>query len=204
MSLDGTYSGLVDTVQNWIARTDIPASDLIALAEEDLNKWLRLRCMQTSGQITVSSTPIALPTDWLEYRALTYTTPPFSPLSVVPEQWANEHDYYWAYYTNPPPHYTIEGLNLRLATLNAGSWTLDTTYYQKLSLQTQLTNAVFVKYPSLYLFGALNVYLTFNGADERGEAWTTGYVNSKNAAITDDARAKFSGSTLVQRVRRAP
>lgn len=208
MALDGTYTGLQASVADWLARADLTSQivDFIALGEQMMNTELRLRCMQASAQITASSIPGNLPTDWLEYRSLRHTIAPFNAITIVAEGWANDHDYYISYFNDPPTHYTIEGLTLRLATKNAGSWTFDTTYYQKLAISTSnaASVAVFTKYPSLYLFSALMASIPFIGLDARAQTWIDGYQSQKALAITDDNRAKFSGSVPVQRVRRAP
>ena len=72
MPLD-TYAGLQAALGAWaVNRTDLPAADLVALAEARLNRDLRLRRMEVEAPLALSAGArlAALPADFLEPLAL--------------------------------------------------------------------------------------------------------------------------------------
>ena len=72
MPLD-TYAGLQAALGAWaVNRTDLPAADLVALAEARLNRDLRLRRMEVEAPLALSAGArlAALPDDFLEPLAL--------------------------------------------------------------------------------------------------------------------------------------
>lgn len=206
MSLDGTYSGLLAAVADLIERSDLTTQivDAFVLCEADLNARLTLRTQWTTTVLTGSATPVALPTDFLEAGKCRHNSSPYENISLVAEDWANDHDVYRYYYDARPKFGLIEGNTLRLATKNAGSWDIDFGYYKQLQLAVTLTSTTNTTYPGLYFYGTLNYISPLIGNDERIPIWQAAYQDSVAKAITQDKDSKWSIGTPTMRVRVNP
>lgn len=206
MALNSSYSDLLAAVADLLGRDDLTSqiADAFILCEAELNERLRTRAQQASTTLAASATPVALPTDYLEARYVRHNSAPYEKLNLVPEDWANEHDYYQLYFCDRPIYYLIEGDTLRVASKNAGSWNLDFGYWKKLDLATTTTNAVLAKYPGAYFYGTLKYISRVIGGDERAPAWDTEFESQMFKAAAADASGKWSGSTPAMRVRKAP
>ena len=88
-----SYSDLRSAVANWLARSGdatltpvIP--DFITMAEQRLNRDLRLRAMETrDAALAISSSYTALPSGFIELRAIRLNTSPATPLRLVAPEW---------------------------------------------------------------------------------------------------------------------
>ena len=70
------YSSLQTSVGNWMARSDLSGDipDFIALFETEANRKLRVRQMEITQPTTPSSGSFPLPTDYLAWRNLSWSS----------------------------------------------------------------------------------------------------------------------------------
>jgi len=158
---DPTYSTLVSAVQEWMSkRSDIATGgtgntlidDFIRLTEDDFNRLLRVREMETSTDKTPdSSGQFTLPTDYLEIRAMVSKNTPRRELSVIDLMQAE--NLYGYRESDLPDHYTITGSTITILPVSTTDVTL--YYYKKIpALYTSNTsNWLLVKQPAAYLYG---------------------------------------------------
>lgn len=199
-----TYTDLQAAVANWLHRDDLASSvpDFIALAEARLNKVLRTRQQVTTATLaTVAGTAtVALPASWLEFESLRLVTPNV-PIEHLPRgQFVDAHP---SSDTGAPTHYVIDGSNIVLGPKPDAIYSIEAVYFAavpSLSGGTP-TNWLLTEWPGLYLFAALSEAAPFIGQDARVAVWEQRYSAELAAAITADARARSSGSSLRIRAR---
>jgi hypothetical protein len=166
-----TYSELKTAVSNWLDRTDLSSRipEFIAMYESQVNRRLLLRPQTTTASITMTSGSGTLPTDYLEWKRVTWTGSTkreltyVTPSALIAFNPASDSDV--------PTHFTIEGSTIKVARLDDTS--LQLLYTQKVpSLSdSATTNWLLTSHPDAYLFGALTMSATFTSDAENGRAW---------------------------------
>lgn len=167
-----TYAELKTAIANWLARDDLTAylDDFVTLFEAAANRRLgkaRIRQMETSTTLTPSAGSATLPTDYLDWRRVTWAGSPKSELDYVHPSYLqafNPSDE-----SDTPQIFTIEGSTLKIAKLSTTSLTFD--YFQKISALSGTVNWLFTAHPDLYLFGSLCEAEAFNKDAEKATLW---------------------------------
>lgn len=163
-----TYTELKEAVANWLNRSDLDTviPNFIANAEARLNKRVRHRDMVSEESLTFDTDgEAALPSDFLEWRALSLDTTPVSrPEFVEPD--SREFMYRFRPYS-VPQYYTI--LNGKIKVQPATDATGTLYYYAKLPALTDVNpdNWLLLRSPEVYLYAAIvegNIYLSDNEA----------------------------------------
>lgn len=192
-----TYADLQASVAAWMNRTDLTATipDFVAIAEARMNDDLRLRAMLTAASLsTVANVQtVALPADWLEFKALSISGEPleYKPADRIRADADSG--------TAEPSHYAIEGANLLLGSTPGSVYSIDTQYYAKIPALASAVggaNWLLTKYPNIYLYGALVSACQFTMNDERANYWGSLYTQACAIAKASDNTAVFSGSPL--------
>ena len=90
-----TYTELQSACANWLDRSDLTSRipEFIALAEDTLNKRLRIRGMENRATAAVSEEYVSLPTGFLEMRNFQLNTTPKQLLRFVTPEYI---DTFWA------------------------------------------------------------------------------------------------------------
>lgn len=152
-----TYAELQTAIGNWLTRTSdlnsrIP--EFIVLFEAWANRRLRVRQMEASTNLTPADGAATLPTDYLEYRRVTWTGNPRRELKYV-----SPGELQRQFPSTPaslPVFFTIEGSTLKIRPTNTTQ--IEFAYYQKipaLSAGNQATHWLFQAHVDLYLYGSL-------------------------------------------------
>jgi hypothetical protein len=155
MSL-ANYTDLTTAIGNWLQRQDIIARfpDFIALFESCANRRLRVRQQETISTLTPAAGVIALPSDFLTWRRVTWLGNPRRELSYVEPSWLQS-----AYPDNPtdlPSVFTIEAANIKMMPTDDTNTNIELSYWAQIpSLQSNTTNWLMTAHPDLYLFGSL-------------------------------------------------
>lgn len=165
------YASLQTAVAGWLGRTDLTTriTDCISLFEAFANRALRVRQMELTTTLTPVNGSVALPSDYLAWRRLTWTGATRRELEFVHPSYLQA-----AFPTTPqdiPRYFTIEGANIEIRPFNATALEFD--YYQKipaLSASTT-TNWLLTAHPDLYLFGTLTEAEMSTVNDERAGSW---------------------------------
>ena len=166
-----TYTELKTAIENWAARGDLTERlpEFIALFEAQLNRRLRVRQQVTSTTLTPSSGTATLPTDYLEWKRVTWNGNPTRQLQYVTPEYLGAINQDSA--SANPIYFTIEGSNLKVGPLS--DTTLDFLYAQKVPAlsDSATTNWLLTAHPDAYLYGSLEKLATFVQDVENGLVW---------------------------------
>src|SRR6185312_3735818 len=152
-----------------LARDDLTDSipDFITLFECAAARKLRVRLMESVTTLTPSSGSVDLPSDYLQWRRVTWTGSPKADLTYLHPSILDA-----TYPTSPagtPRSFTIEGSTLRV--LPSDDTPLEFDYFQRsTTLNTQL-NWLYTNWPDVYLFGSLAEAYLFNKDPDNAVVW---------------------------------
>lgn len=155
-----TYAELRTAMADWLARDDLTSyiPDFITLFEAQANRRLRVRQMELNDDLTPVSGVAALPSDYLQWRRVTWLGSTRRELEYV------HPSYLQAAYPDTtvgyPNVFTIEGSNIILRPVDDTDIQLD--YFQKIAALSGTVNWLFTAHPDLYLFGSLAEAQGFN------------------------------------------
>ena len=167
-----TYSDLTTAIGNWLQRSDLAAllPNFVQLFEACANRRLRVRQQEATAALTPSNGVVALPSDYLSWRRLTWTGNPRQELSLVEPSWLQAA--YPDLPTDVPRVFTIEGGNIKTMPLDPSSTALELVYFQQIpSLAANSTNWLMSQHPDLYLFGALTEAQAYTVNAETAALW---------------------------------
>lgn len=195
------YATLQTEIIGTLHRSDLGAQvpSFITLAEDKLNKRLRLRAMETRVTASVSTEYASLPDGFLSLRniqlnstprvALQYATPEYLDL-----QYPNGSS------TGQPKFYTLVGGEIQFAPIPDGTYTVEIDYYKKFDLATDLTNWLLSNAPRCYYYGALMEASAYLVNDKRVGTWGQMLEVAINEVDLADKNDRYpSGSGLVMR-----
>lgn len=205
-----TYAELKTAVANWLDRSDLTSRipEFIALTESAINygirgptNWvaepLRIRSMEASADITITSGSGSLPTGYLAARRFYLNTSPKVQLDYV-----SPLDFYGRDFANTsgqPEAYTIEGESFVFGP--AGSGTGKLLYYKSFTpmsadgdATTLLTNN-----PGVYLHGALYEAYSYVEDVENADRYLLRYAAAVNALNAADVSDRHSGAVMTMR-----
>lgn len=200
-----SYDGLLASLAGWLMRDDLLAvlPDFISLAEDDMNKRLRLRLMMKRSTTTIDADLASdgyetLPGDFLQMWRLSLDGEPleFAAASKMAE-------YAQQLRGGRPAYFSIVGEQLHFAPQGpAPGGLVEMVYYARvpgLSAANQ-TNALLLKGgPAIYLYGALKQSAPYLGDDPRIATWAQLYDEACGLLQGADDAAEFAGP-LVPRV----
>lgn len=194
-----TYAELQTACSNWLSRADLSSRipEFIALAEDTVNKRLRIRAMENRATATINSEYASLPTGFLEMRNFQLNTSPKQTLRFVTPEYI---DTFWAGSTTGKPKvYTFIGGEIQVAPSPDGSYTAEMDYYKKWDIATDLTNWLLTNAPSVYLYGSLLQAEPFLKNDKRIPVWERRFETAMSDVETADKRERWSGNSLAIR-----
>lgn len=165
MSLDSN-TNLKAAIADWLNRSDLTTQivDFITLTEAHIAADLKTSELHTTTTLTIDAQSEALPADFVgmvfikvqgDYRPLDYMPP----------------DAFWAkfaaYEASRPAAYTIQGNSIYFGPTPSTDYTADYTYVAQPDIATDSTNRILVRYPNLYLYGALAEAYSYLKDDEQ-------------------------------------
>lgn len=164
-----TYAELLSAAATWLGRDDLTTQlpDCVTLFEKAANRRLRVRQQETSTNLTPSSGSATLPTDYLQWRRVTWAGSTRIELGYVEPSYLQA-----AYPTSPtdvPRLFTIEGETLKIRPVDDTE--LEFLYYAKVSALSSGANWLFTANPDLYLFGTLCEAAMLTSDPERAVIW---------------------------------
>ncbi len=166
-----SYSDLQTAITNWLAgRTDLSSyyADYVTLFEAHAARRLRVRSMESTVSLSVSSGVASLPSDYLGWKRLTWTGNPNTNLEYATPDWV-QINYPDSSASGPPSVFTIIGSNINVRPVD--STALSLTYYAKNTAVASTLNWLFNNHPGAYLFGALTEAAAFTADDQMLAIW---------------------------------
>ena len=214
--LDGTYNGLVASVQDWLMRPDLAASipDLIISAEDTLSSREEIS-FEKDDDFVITTSPQNLPADCREVQMMYYESPAYYEIDFVDEGLL-------ALRTGAPntapgqlggtleypqrPIYAAVGANaatVKFAPVPDQAYPAKIKYVTKLVRSTQgKENWLLTGMPSVYLYATLVESAPFLKNDERLQTWGTLLEQKIKELRGMQKRRQFVG-TQVWKPRRA-
>lgn len=197
------FGELKTAVASWLERDDLTnrIPEFIALAEDRIrqNKKLRLRAMETSSDLTISSQTTALPTRFVEARRLYLDGSPKRRVEfLTPENFWIRH---LANQTGLPKFFTVEGDDLVVGPAPDQSYTGKMLYWQSfapLSSDSD-TNWILSNARGLLLYGALIEAAPFLEDDARTLTWATLFDDLVDKVHEANKRDRHSGAPIMTR-----
>jgi hypothetical protein len=195
-----TYTELKAALATALHRSDLtaPIVDFITLAEDRLNKRLRLRGMEVRATSSVSTEYVALPTGFLAMRNLQINSTPRVSLEYASPEWLDAN-YPNTGRTGKPKFYTLIGGEIQLAPVPDATYTLEMDYFKKLDLATDATNWVLTNAPRVYYYGALLEAATFLDDQTNAGVWAKLLEEAIKDLELADNKDRFPAAALVMR-----
>lgn len=191
-----TYSELQASVVQWMNRGDLAAliPDFITLAEERMNRALRVRQMETAlAEMAIADNIIAVPTDTVGVKTLWIVGYEDSPLK------AQTYEALLSMGTEGiPTHWAWAGDSFHFD----GTGSVEGVLYEKIpALSSEsTTNWLLTAHPSAYLFGALTEAFDYTRNDKERDRWNMKFERTISEINGADMRDRLSGP-LQARVR---
>lgn len=193
-----TYSTLKVSIASWLAQSNIASGDAIVddfidMAEAEVNRRLRVRFMESALSLTATSATVALPADYMGFRAVHIDGSERYTLEYRTPEQLNSIDNG----SRQPQYYTVRGDNMVFPADPSSTITVAGTYYAKptaLSGSNE-TNWITNNYPQVYLFAALKNAAIYSSDDA---------AISKYSALLDKALAEVEAADDGERYGPAP
>jgi len=184
-----SFNELQTAVANWLDRADLTARipEFIALAEAQMNRRLRVRRMVGRSTASISTAFVALPTNYLEAKAVTAAEgATLWSLDPVPAETAAELASDTA--TGRPQFYAVVGDELRLHPPPDRAYTIEITFYGRIPALSisNTSNWVLAEAPDAYLYGALLQAAPYLRDGEAAAFWNAGYAGALDALSAAD------------------
>ena len=200
-----TYAELKTAIANYLNRSDL-TSDIdtfIDNVEAELNRRLRTKDMIKRATATADSQYLTVPTDWIEAINVEITSNDFSPLF---QQSIESLDVYRKSNNNStgqPVYFAMVDDSIELAPTPDVEYTLQLTYYAKISAlsDSNTSNFVSVSHPDVYLYGALKHASIFLMEDERIPMFTQQFEKALEEMRLEQEKAAFGKGSLMMRRR---
>ena len=200
-----TYAELKTAIANYLNRSDL-TSDIdtfIDNVEAELNRRLRTKDMIKRATATADSQYLSVPTDWIEAINVEITSNDFSPLfqqsieSLDVYRKANNNS------TGQPVYFAMVDDSIELAPTPDVEYTLQLTYYAKISAlsDSNTSNFVSVSHPDVYLYGALKHASIFLMEDDRIPMFTQQFEKALEEMRMEQEKAAFGKGSLMMRRR---
>lgn len=193
---------LLGDIDTWFARDDLSsgskAGTFLRMAESKINRKLRVREMVTVGTLTTvaSTRTVALPTDWLAFQSVTIDDS--LDRAMTPTSFEIIHEGALWSQTGQPEEYAIQGSLMYLSPLPSDVFTLDVSYFSKLTALTNDTdtNAVLQAHYDLYLNAVLEQAALYTQDLELAGVFSSNFDNILQDVNKQDLISRMSGGAM--------
>ena len=194
-----TLAELKTAVANWLHRSDLSSysEDLILMGEKWIFRNVRAREMEDSTlSVATASGVAAIPSDFVGLKHARISGSPSTPLTIMPVTWI------YSQYPNrsageKPSYIGVDATNFVFGP-SAGAYTLNGTYYKRLTSIISSANTLFTTNPDLYLFAALAEAEPFLKNDKRVGLWMAKRDQIKNDINREAQGSRFGDAMAVQ------
>jgi hypothetical protein len=208
-----TFKGLCEAVADYLGREDLTERipTFIRLAEQRMNRELRLRVMERRAETEVQAGQAAVPLPWrreagnwdvfMEMRDLVWQSADGVSRTLT---YCPPDDYAETRVAGLPRQYTIIGRDLFLLPASVAAGKLMLTYYAEIPPlgDSQPDNAVLLTAPDLYLYATLLESVAFTRGSVPAKEWAEFYAGAKNKLDAAEQRARFTSNLRMRPTRR--
>lgn len=181
MALD-SFSSIKTALTNWLARSDLSSyyNDFIFLGEKRLARDLRIRAIETSLSITLSSGIGTIPADFLELK--------HARLDIAGGWDLEMREADWVYELHPnrtptsrPIYIGVDGTDFVFGPYPDADYVVNGTYYKQPAILSDVspTNEWTANTGDALLMAALAESAPFLRDDERLQVWESKYMEIK-------------------------
>jgi hypothetical protein len=184
-----TYAGLKDALQSFSHRNDVASrlDDFIDMAESEMNRWVRIRDMETRVTATTSGRYLALPASFLEMRRVKLISGAqyFDMLYATPEGMHISQD------SGIPGVYTITS-QLEFDREPDSAYTVEFQYYAAPTAlsSTNTTNSILTRFPNIYLFGSLWGLYMWSLQEDKSDYYYQKLISEIKSANRQDSKGR--------------
>jgi hypothetical protein len=192
-----SYNDLKAAVADHIHRADLttPIPDLITLAEKRINREVRAPEMQTAYSGTISSGVIAVPTDFLEWKAVYVSSNGAHMLQPKALEWV------WTHYPTRtadgiPIFIARNGTNFEFGPYPDSNYAVVGSYFKRMGATSSAWHALATASPDLYLFGALSFAAAYVDDPAQIQKWDAMYRDIRESINGEAKGQEISGGPI--------
>lgn len=197
-----SYATLKTAVADWLHRSNLAAgnvSEFVQFGENRIYRDLRIRCMETTINSTISSGTIAVPTRYKELKFAYIDGTPTGKLDRKDAEWIH-HNYPTRSADGRPKFIARDGETFIFGPYPDSAYTVKGTAYCALSplSDSNTTNWLIDNAPELLLLASLCEYADWTGgvSDRDAAKWEGRYTQIKDRLQRENDNEEFSGSPL--------
>lgn len=204
MAVD-SYSTLKTEISNYLDESYDAANvdTFIDLAEDRINRDLRIAAMETALSVTIASGVAAIPTGFRELKSAYVDSNPTSALEMVPLS-SLYRDYPTRSSSGKPIVMAVEGSNFAFGPYPDSTYTIKGTYYKAFTAlsTSNETNWLTSDAKALLLYACLTHAAEFSRDDEANKMWSARYENERKRVEKENDRYRFGHGISLRAVAR--
>lgn len=191
-----SYNDLKTAVSDYIHRSDNTTAvvDQIMLGEKRIQREVRTADMETAYTGTIASGVIAVPTDFLEWRAVYINSSVAYRLEPKTWEWVLAN-YPQRSADSIPKFIARNASNFEFGPYPDSGYTVKGTYYKRLTAVSSSWNALATANPDLYLAAALAYANAYIG-DDAALKWDALYQSIRDSLNGEAKLQDISGAPL--------
>lgn len=181
------YAQLKTAITTWINRSDVPTADVVALAEAEIRRDVRVMAMEGITSGSLSSGSFAVPADFLESRQLLIGGKRHD--FIPPERYQLEHEM-----QSTARYFTRIGGSFYVVNGGSGSYSLlYSAAFASLSADSD-TNWVLTNAQDVYLFCALKHAAVWAKDAAAAQGYDAMYQAAVSKLNSSDRASRFAGA----------
>lgn len=197
MALITSYATLQSALTDFLHRGDLSTVDveLIDLAEKRIQREVRTPDMEAAYTGTIASGVIAVPSDFLEWKAVYIDSSGANRLQ--PKSWEWVLTNYPTRSSSGLPKFIARNVtNFEFGPYPDSTYSVKGTYYKRLTSVASSWNALATANPDLYLYASLSAASLYIQDDPRLPLWEQAYRETRDALNAEAKNQEMSGAPL--------
>jgi hypothetical protein len=197
LALITSYATLQSSLTDFLHRSDLSTVDieLIDLAEKRIQREVRTPDMETALSVSIASGVIAVPTDFLEWKAVYVVGSSNVATRLEVMGWEELLAKYPLRASDGLPKFIARNVtNFEFGPWPDSTYAVKGTYYKRLASVASSWNALATANPDLYLYASLAASAAYIQDDARVPLWEQAYQMTRDAVNSEGLRQNLSGS----------
>lgn len=193
----GSYNDLKAAVATELHRSDLttPIEDFILRGEKRIHREIRAAEMETAYTGTIASGVIAVPTDFLAWRAVYIDSNGANVLEPKAWEWVLKN-YPYRSASGMPKFIARNATNFEFGPYPDSTYAVKGTYYKRPTTVSSSWNSLATANPDLYLYAALTQANAFAQNDEQVVKWEQFYSTIRDAINSEAKGVDFGDMPL--------
>lgn len=199
MALITSYATLQDALNDFLHRSDLTTVDvdIIDLAEKRIQREVRTPDMEAAYTGTIAAGVIAVPTGFLEWKAVYIDSNGANRLQPKTFEWLLQNYPQRTTSGGGIPKFIARNVsNFEFGPYPDSNYSVAGTYYKRLASVASSWNALATTNPDLYLYASLSAAAAYIGDDPRVPMWEAAYQMTRDALNSEARIQEMSGAPL--------